>query len=208
MKSYDDIMQIRRCALLILLIAALFCGCTYAQKKSAKPAGAKVVTKAGYKLYVNKVYHFQFEIPAEYKMVATGDGEDYNLEAITKADKKRFEDYDGIVFSLKVQKQSLEASVESDFEKGSDGEYYFRGVFNDSLKKATKITQAGFTGLKKVISCRVTSKERNGHTDSTVMEGCETVYLSNGKLTLCLRTDGIAIEDDDLNTIIQTLKFN
>jgi len=204
MKDHYQITHPTKYVLLTALIAVFFCGYSFAQKKPSKG----MVAKLGYKLYTNQQYHFQFEIPAEYKMAPSGDGEDYNLEAVTKADKKRFEDYNGIVFSLKVKKQSLESSLEGDFTKGTGGDYYFKGVLNDSLKKATKIVGIGFTGLKKVISCRVSSTESNGQTDSMVMDGCETIYISNGKITLCIGTNGLAIEDEDYDRIIKTLKFS
>lgn len=206
MKHQNRIFTLRKITLATALSTLLFCGCSYAQQsppKTIKVARGVTVSRSSYKLYVNKQQNFQFEINAAYKLVPSGDGENYTIEAVTKADKEIYEDYNNIVYSLKVQKQSLEESIEGDFEKGNDGEYYFKGVLSDSLKKATKITGNGFTGLKKVISCRVNSGQ-----DSTVVDGCETVYLSNGKLTLSFTTSGIAIDDEDLDKIIKSLKFN
>jgi hypothetical protein len=185
--------------LLATIMALFFCGCSFAQKKQVK----STTTKSLYKLYTDQQYHFQFDIPAQFKMTSSGDGENYNLEAITKVDKKIFADYNGIVFSLRVKKQPLEVSIENDFEKGPDGAYYIKGTGFDSLSKATVITGNGFKGLKRVISCRVNP----GKDDSMMMDGCEVVYLSNGILTLLFETDGIAIEDQDLEQITKSLNF-
>jgi len=202
MKNHYKLSRLTKSILLTTLIALLFCGCSFAQKKQTKSTKARSL----YKLYTDPQHRFQIEIPARYNMKSNGNGRDYSLMAVTKEDKEIFSAYQGIVFDLTVEKQSLELATEEYFQRGNDDQYYFQGPFSDSLMKATKIVGPGFTGLKRINSCRVDSSDPNDK-DSTIVDGCEMIFFSNGKATIELTTYGIQIEDEDYDKLIKTLKF-
>lgn len=186
--------------LLATIMALFFYGCSFAQKKQVK----SITNKSLYKLYVDPQHRFQFYIPSKYNMKSNGNGSDYSLMTVTKADKQLYTDSKGIVLDLSISKQPMEQLIDPYFQRGKDDEYYFTGPFSDSLMRATKITGKGFTGLKRVNSCR-TNADKTGQ--STIVDGCEKIFLSNRKSTLSLTTYGIEIDKDDLEQITKSLKF-
>lgn len=189
-----------KAARLIIIISFLFCGNLFAQHKPA------LKSKTQYKLYTNNKYHFSFEIPSGWKITASGDGMDYDCMAISKIEKEVYQYYDGYVFGLQVGRMNLDSALNGLINKGSDGEYYYNPPFEDT-KKVDKVNGPGFTGLKEIHSCRADLKSKDGHTDSTVVDGCEQIYLSNGKITLTIITNGIELDDDDYDRLIKTLHF-
>jgi hypothetical protein len=204
MKNRYKLAHLAKYALLTTLTALFFCSCSFAQKKQVNAT----VAKSPYKLYIDPQHRYQFEIPAQYNMKSYGNGNDYSLMAVTKADKKIFAFCQGIVIDLTIEEKTLELATEGEgtFKRGADGEYYFKSPFSDSLFKATKIVGPGFIGLKRIIPCRVGSSDPNDK-DTTIADGCETVFFSNGKVTIILTTSGIEIDDEDYERMIKTLKF-
>ncbi|MGY4385196.1 hypothetical protein ACVWYN_002232 [Pedobacter sp. UYP24] len=186
--------MILRKSLISVFVFLLFCGYGFAQSAYR------------FKLYKNQHDHFSFEIPIEWKIVDSGNGDDYNCIPLKKADKETYKDYNGIVFNLRVIRTALAPAIESEFHQDNMGNYFFNAPL-EGITKAEKIKRKVFTGVKRISPCRVSSKEANGQVDSTLVDGCETIYLSNGRITLCFTTDGIALDDEVYDKLIKTLRF-
>ena len=183
---------------LLIIFSIVSCLPGIAQSKKA------IQNHPGYKTYTNNRYHFSFEIPVEWKITSNGDGTDYTCSPITRSKKERFKDY-GYVFQIQVKPMTLDSAASLYFRADS-GEYYYSPPMG-SEKKVDRIKGKGFTGLHEIHSCRISTREENGQIDSTVVDGCEQIFLSNGKITLVLDTYGLELEDEDYNRLIQTLRF-
>ena len=183
---------------LLIIFSIVSCLPGIAQSKKATQ------NHPGYKTYTNNRYHFSFEIPVEWKITSNGDGIDYTCSPITRSEKERFKDY-GYVFQIQVKPMNLDSAASMYFRADS-GEYYYSPPMG-SEKKVERINGNGFTGLHEIHSCRISTKEENGQIDSTVVDGCEQLFLSNGKITLVLDTYGLELEDEDYNRLIKTLRF-
>lgn len=95
-----------------------------------------------------------------------------------------------------------------DYEKHSDGEYYIHTRLDDSIK-ANKIKGIGWKGLQDTHVCRGESKfESNGDVISEILDGCENIYFSNGKITVKIYTDGYALDDKLYQGILKSFHFN
>ncbi|UOE50830.1 hypothetical protein MTO98_07040 [Mucilaginibacter sp. SMC90] len=173
-----------------LLLLILFSG---ALSISAQP---------GKNIYRNNRWHFSFEIAPEWKVNAAGDGFNYTCVPVTKPAKAAYEGYD-YVFLLEVKEMGLDSAA-SIFHK--DGAEYFYSPPMGEDKKVDRVKGAGFVALHEVHSCRV-SLDKKVPQETTVVDGCEQLYLSNGKITLVLTTGGIALDEADYKRILSTLHF-
>lgn len=160
--------------------------------------------KSAYKVYTNTRYHFSFEIPVGWKITGNGDGIDFTCKPVTKAEKKYYAGY-GEVFEFQVKRTNLDTAIDGAFRHGSDGAYYYNPPLS-AEKKVDQVEGTGFTGLHEIHSCRV-SLDKRVPEETTVVDGCEQLYLSNGKITIVFTTSGIALEEEDYARLVQTLRF-
>lgn len=163
-----------------------------------------VQAKTAYKVYTNTRYHFSFEIPVAWKISSNGDGMDYTCKPITKTEKAYYAGY-GEVFEFQVRPMNLDSAIGGAFRHGSDGAYYYKPPMS-AEKKVDRVKEKGFIGLHEIHSCRA-SLDKRAPEETTVVDGCEQLYLSNGKITIVLTTSGIALAEEDYNRLIQTLRF-
>jgi hypothetical protein len=158
--------------------------------------------------YQNKKYNFSFSIPANLKMTSSSDESFYNCVARTLASKRKYKQNKGYVFTMEVHTTPLDSTLSVEgYEKYSDGEYYINTPLNDSVR-ANKIKGNGWTGLQETHVCRGKSTvQGNGDVISEILDGCENIYLSNGKITIKIYTDGIKMDDKLVNGILKSLRF-
>lgn len=186
---------------LLLLLASLLFSSAIADAQHR----SSVLPKTAYKVYTNTRWHFSFEIPAGWRISGNGDGMDYTCKPVTKAEKAYYADY-GAVFDLQVKPMNLDSAVGGAFRKDSDGVYYYNPPMS-AEKKVDRVNGKRFTGLHEIHSCRV-SLDKRMPAETTVVDGCEQLYLSNGKITIVLTTGGVALEEEDYNRLTQTLRFD
>jgi hypothetical protein len=185
-----------------ILIAIIFIYCNtlvYAQVNS------HIVRNNTYK---NKKYGFSFLIPGYLKIATGGDESYYKCIAITPIEKKKHAVNRGAVFIMEVSTTPLDSTLSvENYEKHADGEYYINTPLNDSVK-ANKIKGVGWTGLQETHVCRGgTTTQSNGDVTSEILDGCENVYLSNGKITIKIYTDGKKLDDKLYAGILKSLRF-
>jgi hypothetical protein len=161
-------------------------------------------SKTAYRVYTNTCYHFSFEIPVGWKITGNGDGMDYTCNPVTKAEKAYYAGY-GEVFEFQVKPMGLDSATGGAFRHGSDGAYYYNPPMSAEIK-VDRVNGKDFTGLHEIHSCRVSLDKREPE-QTTVVDGCEQLYLSNGKITIVLTTAGVALEEADYKRLIQTLRF-
>jgi hypothetical protein len=186
--------------ILLLIIACILFAFSVADAQQKNTVQAKTV----YQVYTNTRYHFSFEIPVGWKITGNGDGMDYTCKPVTKTEKVYYADY-GEVFEFQVKPMNLDSAIGGAFRHGSDGAYYYNPPMS-AEKKVDRVKGKGFTGLHEIHSCRASLDKRMPE-ETTVVDGCEQLYLSNEKITIVLTTSGIALEEEDYARLIQTLKF-
>lgn len=159
--------------------------------------------------YTNQTYHFSFSIPSYIKIRPSSDRSYYNFIAGTPFSKRKYRQAKGYVFTMQVFTTPLDSTLSlQDYEKHSDGDYYIHTRLDDSLK-TKKIKGIGWTGLHDTHVCRGGSKfESNGDVTSEILDGCENIYFSNGRITVKIYTDGYKLDDQLYNQILKSFRFN
>jgi len=200
MKDHYKLYRSIKFILLATIITLFFCNAVAPAKTSNR--NSRVST------YFDKKYGFSFSIPSYLKITPSSGESYYNCKAITPLAKKKYAAAKGYVFTMKVNKLTLDSTLLLDnYYKLPNGDYYINTPLNDSVK-ANKISGNGWTGLQEVHVCRGKSTvQGNGDVISEILDGCENIYLSNGRITIQIYTDGMKLDDKLFNRILKSLRF-
>jgi len=200
MKDHHKLSRLAKFILLTTIIALFFCNAVALDKTSNR--NSQVST------YFDKKYGFSFSIPAYLRITTGSDESYYHCKAVTPAARKKYAATKGYVFIMEVNTLTLDSTLYQDnYYKLPNGEYYINTPLNDSVK-ANKIKGVGWTGLQETHVCRGgTTTQSNGDITSEILDGCENVYLSNGKITIKIYTDGMKLDDKLYNGILKSLRF-
>ncbi len=200
MKDHYKLYRSTKLILLATIIALFFCNAAALAKTSNR--NSRVCT------YTNKKYGFLFSIPSYLRITPSSDESYYNCKAVTPVTRKKYAATKGTVFIMEVNKLTLDSTLSQDnYYKPPNGDYYINTPLNDSVK-ANKISGIGWTGLQEIHVCRGgTTTQSNGDITSEILDGCENIYLSNGKITIKIYTDGMKLDDKLYRGILKSLRF-
>ncbi|WP_158991095.1 hypothetical protein [Mucilaginibacter sp. L196] len=200
MKDHYKSYRSTKFILLATIIALFFCNAVALANTSNR--NSRVNT------YFDKKYGFSFSIPAYLKITPSSDESYYNCKAVTPDARKKYAANKGYIFTMEISKLTLDSTLSIyGYDKRANGDYYFNTPTDDSLK-ANKISGNGWTGLQEVHVCRGESiVKSNGDVISELLDGCENIYLSNGKITIKIYTDGVKLDDKLYSGILKSLRF-
>lgn len=183
----------KHATLFLLTTLLLFSGVVYGQKVQ-------------FKKYTNQVYKFSFDIPSYWTIKDNKEGEGALCIPVTKAEKDIYNDcYEDIVFRMDYYKLGLEKALQQDGSyKKVDSIYYTSDRFSDSVS-VENIKGKTWTGIYHNNTCGINCKETGFH---AAAGQCQFIYFSNGRTTIGINTNGRSFDDDILERILSSFRFD
>ena len=157
-----------------------------------------------FKTYNNNKYKFTFSIPNYWTIIYSKKQGGVICIPTTKEEKEKYKDcFEGIVFRMDFFNYGLDSTLaEQGYSKIRDI-YYTTDRVNDSVE-SKKIKGKTWTGIYHNNVCGISCKDNGFHAAGGQ---CEFLYFSNGKVTICINTNGQQFDDTVLKEIIKSFKF-
>jgi hypothetical protein len=124
---------------------------------------------------------------------------------VTKTEKEEYKDcFEGIVFRMELFKTDLDSTLLSEGWYTKQGDTYStRDRTGDSLK-AKNIKGGTWTGIYHDNVCEIICDSN----DVRALGGhCEFIYFSNGRITVCIDTNGREFDDAVLKRLLDSFRF-
>jgi hypothetical protein len=155
--------------------------------------------------YTNHDYKFSFYIPAQWEIIYKADEGGLICVPVTKTEKEEYKDcFEGIVFRMELFKTDLETALLSEGSYTKHGDTYStRDRTGDSLK-AKNIKGGTWTGIYHDNVCEIRCDSNNV---SALGGKCEFIYFSNGRITVCIVTNGREFDDAVLKKLSDSFRF-
>ncbi len=144
-----------------------------------------------FKKYNNQQYHFSFDLPANWAIIYSKAQDGLICIPLTKQEKEIYSDcYEGIVFRMNIITMALDSALadEGKYTKVGDT-YYTHDRINDSVRVKT-IKGPNWRGIYHDNVCGISC---DGHFHAAAGH-CEFIYFSNGKITICIDTNGLEFD--------------
>ena len=154
--------------------------------------------------YTNLEYHFTFEIPSYWTIINTKGQGGLVCVPLAKQEKEKYKDcFEGIVFRMGVFKTNLDSTLatEGDYTKVGDT-YYTTDRTRDSVK-SKNIKGSSWKGIYHNNVCGIMCA--NGF--HAVAGQCQFIYFSNGKVTVCINTNGREFDNAVLRKLLNSFRF-
>ena len=157
-----------------------------------------------FKKYNNQRYHFSFDLPVNWTIVYSKTQDGLICIPLTKQEREIYSDcYEGIVFRMDITPMALDSALADDGNYTKVGDtYYTHDRINDSVRVKT-IKGANWRGIYHDNVCGISC---DGHFHA-VAGHCEFIYFSNGKITVCIDTNGLEFDDAVLKKLLESFKF-
>jgi hypothetical protein len=155
--------------------------------------------------YSNREHQFSFDIPGYWKIIDSKDEGGSICVPLTESEKKEYKDcFEGIVFRMELFKTDLESTLISEGMYTKHGDTYStRDRTGDSLK-GKNIKGGTWTGIYHDNVCEIRCDSNDVH---ALGGHCEFIYFSNGRITVCITTNGREFDDAVLKKLMTSFRF-
>ncbi|HEX9513541.1 MAG TPA: hypothetical protein VF939_23785 [Puia sp.] len=159
-----------------------------------------------FKKYTNQNYKFSFDIPTYWAMTYRKDEGGFICVPVTKSEKEEYKDcFEGIVFRMELFRINLDSTLVSEGMYTKDGDTYStRDRTGDSVK-AKNIKGSNWTGIYHDNVCEIICDSSRV---SAVGGQCQFIYFSNGRVTVCIDTNGRGFDDGVLKRLLDSFRFH
>ena len=177
----------------LLLLTIFFLNPVFTQGQSSQ-----------FKTYNNDKYKFAFSIPKTWTIIYSKKQNGFICIPTTKEEKETYKDcFEGIVFRMDFFNYGLASTLDEQGYSKIGDTYYTTDRVNDSVK-TQNIKGKTWTGIYHNNVCGIICKDNGFHAAGGQ---CEFLYFSNGKVTICINTNGSQFDDKILKEIIDSFKF-
>jgi len=157
-----------------------------------------------FRTYNNVKYRFTFNIQRTWKILYSKNEGGFICIPTTTEEKAAYNDcFESIVFRMDFFDYGLDSTLhEQGYSKIGDT-YYTTDRVNNSVKTETMKGNT-WTGIYHNNVCGIMCKDNGFH---AAAGQCEFLYFSNGKVTVCINTNGRQFDNKALNEIIKSFEF-
>lgn len=157
-----------------------------------------------FKKYTNQEYHFSFDIPNYWTIIYSKDQGGLICVPLTTQEKKKYKDcYEGIVFRMELFRTNLDSTLTAEGRYTKNGDTYYTQDRSSDSVKAKNIKGGNWKGIYHDNACGITCND-GFH---AVGGQCEFIYFSNGRVTVCIDTNGLELDDTILKKLLDSFRF-
>jgi hypothetical protein len=162
-----------------------------------------------FKTYSDSKCHFSFDIPSIWEIANNTDTIDFNTISIckptTKEELDSYKDcFGGIIFYIFRYDTSLDKTLQEEGYRIYDDTYYTTDRVNDSVQ-TENIKGENWIGIYHNNICGISCEETGFH---AAAGQCEFFYFSDGRMTICITTNGHSFDENIKIQLLKTFKFN
>jgi hypothetical protein len=157
-----------------------------------------------FKKYTNQEYHFSFDIPSYWAIRYSKDQGGLICVPLTEQEKEKYKNcFEGIVFRMELFKTNLDSTLTSEGGYTKIGDTYYTQDRSPDSVKAKNIKGSNWKGIYHDNVCGITCND-GFH---AVRGQCEFIYFSNGRVTVCIDTNGLELDDAVLKKLLDSFRF-